>query len=197
MEMPIIVLQQLTWFQYPPPDKLPGCEEIVPYVAVVDEGLPMKKYQVRPYPGKHLSENEAIFNYRLSRARRIIENIFGIMAARWRIFRRPIKADVATVEKIVLACVCLHNYLRLTDNANYSPSGFIDYEDSNGNLKQGDWRKIVAQDKNGALAPFHCQSGRHSDDAKSTREVLTRYFVTEEGQVPWQWEKVRSCGPCR
>ena len=57
-------------------------------------------------------------------ARRIIENTFGILAARWRIFHGPIKAAVETVEAIVKATCILHNYLRLTDNDYYCPAGF-------------------------------------------------------------------------
>ena len=126
--------------------------------------------------------------------RGIIENIFGILAARWRIFRRPIRANVTTVEKIVLACVCLHNYLRLTENACYSPNGFFDSEDSNGVIKAGDWRKIVANDE-GAFRSFQGQRGRYSDQASAVREAFMQYFLTPEGQVSWQWDYVRSCGP--
>jgi hypothetical protein len=43
------------------------------------------------------------FNYRLSRARRTIENTFGIFASRWQIFKKPIIARIATTRMIVKA----------------------------------------------------------------------------------------------
>ena len=64
-------------FNVPEPEHVQGCADKLPYVTLVDEGLPLKQYQIRPYPGKNLTEERAIFNYRLSRARRIIENILG------------------------------------------------------------------------------------------------------------------------
>jgi hypothetical protein len=112
----------------------------LPYVIVGDEAFPLKLNMLRPYPGKNLSEPEAIFNYRLSRARRIIENSFGILAARWRLFRRPIIANPDAVVTYTKATIALHNYLRTTESSVYCPPGFVDGEDGAGNTIDGGWR---------------------------------------------------------
>ena len=102
---------------------------------------------MKPFPGNGLQEPQRIFNYRLSRARRTIENSFGILSAKWRILRKPIKAGVSQVEKIISAVIYLHNYLRLTDNAGgYLPSGFVDCEKSTGKIIPEDWRSVVSGD---------------------------------------------------
>ena len=89
-----------------------------------------------PYTGK-LLEPEKVHNYRQSRARRVIENAFGILRARWRIFNHPIKESVENTERYVMACLCLHNYLRQTENSFYTPQGFVDAEVRNGEIKDG------------------------------------------------------------
>ena len=86
----------------------------MPYYLVGDDIFGMQMWLQRPYPGNELSEEKRIFNYRLSRARRVIENAFGIMVARWRIFSHPIQASVEIAEAITKAAICLHNFLRLT-----------------------------------------------------------------------------------
>lgn len=49
-----------------------------PYMFVGDEGFPLRTYLMRPYSGRSLdSDKKRIYNYRLSRARRVIENCFG------------------------------------------------------------------------------------------------------------------------
>ena len=99
----------------PQPEHLPGCGlPQLPFYLVGDEIFALKPWLLQPYPGKNIKEEESIFNYRLSRARRVIENCFGILVARWRIFCRAIQAKVETVQAIVQAAICLHNYLRQT-----------------------------------------------------------------------------------
>ena len=44
------------------------------------------------------------------------------------------------IEKNVKATVCLHNYLRLTENTSYMAQGFVDSEDDSGNIIPVDWR---------------------------------------------------------
>ena len=68
---------------------------------------------MRPFPGAGVSEEEKINNYHHSRARRCIENAFGILSQRWRIFLKPIKASVKNVENYTLTFLALNNYLRL------------------------------------------------------------------------------------
>ena len=113
----------------------------LPYVFVGDEAFPLKKKNLlRPFPGKKLDELHSIFNYRLSRERRVIENSFGILAPRWRIFRRPIIANPDNVVLFTKATIALHNYLRSTESTVYCPAGFTDAEDGAGNVLPGSWR---------------------------------------------------------
>ena len=183
-------------FDLPSPSTILGCKlEKVPYFLVRDEIFPLKTWLMRPYPGKQ-TEDKRIFNYRLSRARRVIENSFGNLAARWRVFRRPIRAKVKTVEIVTKATLCLHNYLRQTDNATYCPVGFIDSEDSTGNIVPGEWRNIVKKDSNsGALQNLRKARGcRINTSVIVIRDELKDYLNSEEEQVPWQWQHVRKNG---
>ena len=73
------------------------CAEIVngftlPYVLVSDEFFPLKHWLMKLLGGKKLDEKQEIYNYRLSRCCRAIENTFGIFVAKWRISRRPVTA---------------------------------------------------------------------------------------------------------
>lgn len=95
-----------------PADKaLPGTSDALPHVIVGDEAFQSKTYMMRPYPGRNLSSRQRILNYRLSRARRCVENSFGMLAQRFRKFFRPIDTLPSTAEDIVKAACCLHNYL--------------------------------------------------------------------------------------
>jgi hypothetical protein len=165
----------------------------LPYVLVGDEIFPLKTWLMKPYPGKKLTEQQAIYNYRLSRARRTIENTFGIMSARWRIFRRPINANLDLIDSIVKACVVLHNYLLLTDNAKYLPTGFADSFTNSGQLVEGGWRST---ENSGTAIDQLAHQGSHNmgNNAKLVREKFCAYVNSLQGSVPWQTDYVRHSG---
>lgn len=54
---------------------------ILPYCIVSYAAFPLKQNLMRPYPGRNLPHVYENSNYRLSIARRIAENVFGIVAA--------------------------------------------------------------------------------------------------------------------
>jgi hypothetical protein len=67
----------------PPPCPLPGGQEPVGYFLVGDEAFPLRPWLMKPVPSRNLTHDQRIYNYRLSRARRVVENAFGILAARY------------------------------------------------------------------------------------------------------------------
>nr|CAI5858211.1 unnamed protein product [Callosobruchus analis] len=77
-----------------------------------DEAFPLMENLMKPYLQKGISHEEKIFNYRLCRARRVVENVFGILASRFRIFLQPIAIHIESIDAVVLACCTLHNFLR-------------------------------------------------------------------------------------
>lgn len=123
-----------------------------------------------------------MFNYRLSRSQRTTENAFGILVARWQIFRKHIRAKPTTVDYIMKACLCLHNYLRLTDNAQYLPWGFDDSEVGNGTIKADDWRQLVSTDS----SSFHATStGRSFNRSMSNAKWVRKKNTSIVQLVPY------------
>lgn len=177
----------------PPPAVLPGSDVCLPSVFVGDAAFPQLENLMRPYPGVNLTPDQVIFNYRLSRARMCIENAFGVLAARMRIFRKPIIACAETVESIVKCCVVLHNWLRDIEvqlppgQRRYIPPRYVDVEDRFGHMQRGQWREEVGFEGMRNLVP---NAARNSIQvAKNTRNSFANYFITE-GKVDWQWNKL-------
>ena len=60
----------------------------MPFVFVEVEAFRLRRNLMRPYSGAQNTEPFKVFNCRLSRARRVIENAFGIMAEKFKVFRK-------------------------------------------------------------------------------------------------------------
>ncbi len=120
----------------PPQDTLPNTDVTMPYMFIGDEAFPLRSDLMKPYPFRNLRPNQRIYNYRLSRACRVV----GILANRFRVFRTTICLDPDKVVTIVFACLCLHNFLRNQRSDAYVPPAYVDYEDVNHHLIEGAWR---------------------------------------------------------
>ncbi|KAJ8968798.1 hypothetical protein NQ314_002107 [Rhamnusium bicolor] len=106
---------------FPPAETLPNQQYHLPYVIVGDIAFPLLKNLMKSYPERGLSHESRIFYYRLSRARRVIEHIFGILANQFRVLLYPINSSVEKVELFILTCVILNNFL-----ANGNGSKYVD-----------------------------------------------------------------------
>ena len=113
----------------------------MPYYLLGDEIFPLNTWLMKLLSGD-LPEAEQIYDYRHSRALLPIENDFGILVSRWRIFRRPMIGNVRNIQFWVLSCICLHNYLRQMKNSLYCPYGFEDIPTGDAEIKVGEWKSI-------------------------------------------------------
>lgn len=150
---------------------------------------------MRPYSSKTrggLTEDMRIYNYRLSRCRRTIENAFGILTTRWQILQKSLCMTVENCEMLFKALVCLHNFIMIHEERlpvherRYCPRNYVDVEE-NYTVREGRWRQQhslyfrnisrIGANRAGAL-PI------------SLRNYLRNYFVSDIGksQAPWQYE---------
>lgn len=169
----------------PPNNVLPNTDLSLPYVFVADDAFPLQEHILKPYPGvNEKGSSERIFNYRLSRARRLVENVFGIMSAVFRVLRKPILLEPQKVQKVVLACVHLHNYLRNSRSSRniYTHQGSLDSE-VNGEVTKGSWRQDTATVT--SLFPIRRVARKTSSVNTENRHQFAQYFATV-GRVPWQ-----------
>lgn len=148
---------------------------------VGDDAFPLKSYLLKPYKHSPLTYEQKFFNYRLSRARRIVENAFGILASRFRIFRTSISTNLTVTDRIVRTTCTIHNWLRKTSRT-YLTTRCVDYE----NLETGEIIPGLWRDANFDLQNIQPVGSNHSSRmARQLRERYTNYFVNE-GAVSWQ-----------
>ena len=133
---------------------------------------------MRPYPStknrQTLLKDQKRFNYRLTRARRIVENAFGRLAQRWRICNRRINLLPKNVDRVVKACVVLYNYLTELGK---------DLHEIHRRLNPD--QDPYLQD-NGAILDIDHFGFANLANATAIRNLHTTYFTRPEGSVTWQ-----------
>ena len=150
---------------------LPGLNVSVPYYMIGDGGFPLKDYLMKPFMRlNNPTVPPRIFNYRLSHARRVIECAFGELSQVWQVNQTALPWNINTSEKVVMSTVCLHNFLiDVRDN------------DNEGRWNRGNENEINHDGRNQNMNNY---------EAHRIRQRLSEYFVSPEGSVAWQWERI-------
>lgn len=168
----------------PASKNLPFSGRQCPYVIVGDDAFPLKPYMMKPYHERNQTPKHRIFNYRLSRARRTSENAFGILSAKFQIFKHAINTSPDNVKDIVLATVALHNFLRTTSKDTYSPQELLD----RGNERTGrDNQRQCQEQPQGGLGRLRAIPRGHTNAAREIRDTFKDYF-NQEGKVSFPEE---------
>ena len=164
----------------PPEKPLPQDSDISPYFIVGDDAFALKSYLMKPHRNA-VGDAQKVFNYRISRARLVVENAFGILAQRLGCFLTTMQLRPQNVKVIIYAAAVLHNLIRIRNPV--IPSHTVDEETANDHeFVPGWWRE---QSKMLPLNKRHT-GNRSTQLGKIQRELLTDYFQSERGRVFWQ-----------
>ena len=143
----------------------------VNFFILRDDPFPLKLWLMRPYSSHSMDLKETVFNYRIRWGRIVVKNAFGMLTSRFRIFQSPLQQQPRVVNRVVMACLVLHNLLRIR-----YPTA--EQED----LVGEDQRTVVLK---GNDIPYHgCNA---IGAAKRQRDILRHYFMNE-GEVPGQMD---------
>lgn len=153
---------------FPPPAFLPHTNTTFPYFIIGDSAFPLKENLLTPYTGNHmnLTDIEANFNHEQSSVRKIIENVFAIFVRRWQVFIGPINMQPKNVEKIVMAGVVLHNYIK-----SFGDEASVRY------MREERYKLQTAEGLSSFYeAGLRYESSRPSERAQALRDVYANYL---------------------
>lgn len=162
-----------------------------PFFFIGDDAFPLGRRMMKPFSTKRrapLANEEKVFNYRLSRARRTIENAFGVLVMRWGCLRSEFTCLPEKVNVIVGACCALHNFL-INRSQTYATPMHFDRYDEQGNLIEGEWRNHPNQLQ--PLVPFR---GRPNSEGEQIRERLKQFFF-HDFILPYQFTAAHCTNP--
>ena len=97
---------------------LPGSDAQCSFVMVADDAFPLRVDIMKQYPHRQLSNEKCIFNLCLSRARRLVENAFGILANRFHLFITTVALPLEKVEKLLwqlVRCTIFSDHMPMTN----------------------------------------------------------------------------------
>lgn len=82
---------------------------VVGPLILCDQAFPLTENLVKPYPNAGSGTSEAAFNYNLSKTRRVVENAFGRLKARFRYIMKRMECKLPNARRAIRASCTLHN----------------------------------------------------------------------------------------
>ncbi|CAH2088949.1 unnamed protein product [Euphydryas editha] len=94
----------------PRPKLLPRTNDVTPHVLIGDEAFRLQAHVMKPFNQRvsRVDRRKEEYNKRLCRARRVVENAFGLLAQKWRIYFKPMHLKVSSAKKVIKATCVLH-----------------------------------------------------------------------------------------
>ncbi|XP_067615356.1 uncharacterized protein [Eurosta solidaginis] len=153
---------------------LPNSNIRFPYYFVGDSTCALKPNIMRPFPdisSKYKRDNIETFNWHLNRTYQKIDNTFGVIAARWKIWTTPMVMAPKKMEIVVKATILLHNFALTHDTTSYMPFGYVDrYEGDT--LIRGDWRHDIVP----LMKPRKIYANNSTKVCFNLRNILSEYL---------------------
>ena len=137
-------------------------QHITPCI-IGDSAYPMQTWLLKPFShSTSLNSQQKYFNYRLSRARIVVENAFGRLKARWRRLMKRNDMSTEHIPTVISACCILHNLCEI--HGEY----FNDMWLSNASEYEQPISSLPSTSSSSINAP------------QSTRNILMRYLYAQQ-----------------
>ena len=141
---------------------------------VKDAAFPLHDDLLHPYaPSRSgpMDEPEKIFNYHLSHACRVVENAFGILAQRFRLYHRKLSMTHEHTKQIVQATTVLHNFIICETDIDMNAVQEKDIKPYTGGMLE-------------TLPPL--KGNNSTEEGMKARHKYRNYFLSDVGSVKWQ-----------
>ncbi|XP_068204670.1 putative nuclease HARBI1 [Palaemon carinicauda] len=97
--------------EVPQPELLPNDDHPVPNHFVGDDTFALRTWMMKPFSYGSQVLRERIYSHRLSRARRVVENAFGILCQKFHCFYTTMHQNPDTINLITMGACVLHNLI--------------------------------------------------------------------------------------
>lgn len=141
-----------------------GGKNIAP-VILGDPAYPLLPWLLKPYPeNPNTIRRQRRFNYRLSRARVTVENVFGRWKGRFRRFLKRVDMDLSNLVAVIAASCILHNICEMKNEEVLSH-----------------WLEETNQATVTYPQPDLLDNLNVREDSVSIRDHFANYFMSDEG----------------